>query len=71
MPKNISFRNLIRKLKGFGFDGPYPGGKHPFMIKGELKLIIPNPHKEDISKSLISKILRQSGISKESWNELK
>jgi len=71
MSKNISLRNLIRKLKEFGFDGPYSGGKHLFMMKSELKLIIPNPHKGDISKQLLSKIIRQAGISKEAWNRVK
>ena len=71
MPKNISFRKLIKKLKRFGFDGPYPGTRHPYMMKDHLKLIIPNPHEGDISKSLLSKIIRQAGISKKEWDKLK
>jgi len=50
-----------------GFDGPYQGGKHPYMIKGELVLTIPNPHPEDISVDLILRIIRQAGISREDW----
>ena len=35
------------------------------MVKGQLKLFIPNPHQKDISKSLLAKILRQANITKE------
>lgn len=44
----ISRKNLVRHLRTTGFDGPYSGGKHSFMIKGDLTLTIPNPHKGDI-----------------------
>jgi len=72
MPKlvPISQRKLITKLKKFGFVGPYQEGKHPYMIKGEISITIPNPHKEDISKNLLSEILRQAGISTSEWNKL-
>ena len=50
-----------------GFDGPYPGGNHPYMIKGGLVLTIPNPHPEDISVDLIVRIIRQAGIPREEW----
>ena len=39
---------IVRKLKELGFDGPYSGGKHLFMIKADLSLTIPNPHGKDI-----------------------
>lgn len=72
MPKlsPISQRKLIIKLKKFGFTSPYQEGKHPYMIKGEVSITIPNPHKGDISKSLLSEILRQAGISPNEWNKL-
>jgi predicted RNA binding protein YcfA (HicA-like mRNA interferase family) len=69
MPKNISWRKLVQRLKKLGFDGPYSGGRHLFMIKGELKLRIPNPRRGDISKHLVAEILRQAGISTEEWND--
>lgn len=34
MPKNISLRKLIQKFWSFGFDGPFSGGRHLFMVKG-------------------------------------
>jgi hypothetical protein len=50
MPKNISLRKLIQKFRILGFDGPYSGGRHLFMVKGALRVRVPNPHKGDISK---------------------
>lgn len=46
--KPIKQRDLVKNLKKAGFDGPYSGGKHPFMVRGDLVLTIPNPHKGDI-----------------------
>jgi predicted RNA binding protein YcfA (HicA-like mRNA interferase family) len=66
----ISRRDLVRFLKNAGFDGPYTGGKHQYMLKGELKLTIPNPHEGDISPSLLTRILRQANISKGEWEVL-
>jgi len=70
MPKNISWQELVRKFRKLGFDGPYSGGRHLFMVKGKLKVHIPNPHGKDISRHLLSEILRQAGISSEEWDNL-
>ncbi len=67
MPKNISWRKLVQKFRELGFDGPYSGGRHLFMAKGELKIHIPNPHRGDISKHLVAEILKQAGISIDDW----
>jgi predicted RNA binding protein YcfA (HicA-like mRNA interferase family) len=63
----ISQKELISKLKKFGFNGPYPGGKHLFMINGKLRLTIPNTHKQIIGLDLLSRILKQANISKDKW----
>ncbi len=63
----VPWNELVRKLGKSGFDGPYQGGKHPYMIKGGLVLTIPNPHPEDISVDLIVRIIRQAGIPREEW----
>ncbi len=63
----IKRRDLIRALKRFGFDGPFPGGNHQYMSKGELKLRIPNPHQGDISIGLLARVLHQAQISREEW----
>lgn len=70
MPKPISVKKLIQNLNLLGFTGPYSGGRYMFMVKGNLKLRVPNPHKGDISKHLLSEILRQAGVSTIEWNKL-
>jgi hypothetical protein len=39
------------------------------MVKGELKPHIPNPHHGDISRGLLSRILRQAGIDRDTWEQ--
>ncbi|MEX0892224.1 MAG: type II toxin-antitoxin system HicA family toxin [Gemmatimonadota bacterium] len=63
----ISRRDLVRALKDLGFDGPYSGGKHQFMVRGEITVRIPNPHRGDIGLELLSRLLRQARISREEW----
>jgi predicted RNA binding protein YcfA (HicA-like mRNA interferase family) len=70
MPKAISWRKLVKKFHALGFDGPYSGGRHLFMVRGVLKVHIPNPHREDISSYLLAEILRQANISTQEWNEV-
>lgn len=52
MPKfgPIKRRDLVRCLRRAGFDGLYSGGRHPFMIKGDLTITVPNPHRQDIGR---------------------
>jgi predicted RNA binding protein YcfA (HicA-like mRNA interferase family) len=63
----VTWRILVKRLRELGFEGPFSGGKHSFMIKGDLVLTIPNPHNEGISAALLQRILKQAGISRESW----
>ena len=65
--KQIDLIHLLRKLD---FIGPYSGGKHQFMVKGDLRIMIPNPHKKDIGKNLLKLILKEAEISKETWEKL-
>jgi predicted RNA binding protein YcfA (HicA-like mRNA interferase family) len=66
----IARKDLIRKFRNLGFIGPFSGGRHQFMVKGELKIRVPNPHKTgEVSESLLHEILRQAGISKDEWKE--
>jgi predicted RNA binding protein YcfA (HicA-like mRNA interferase family) len=57
----------VKRLRQLGFEGPYAGGKHPQMRRGDLTLIIPNPHQGDISTGLLQRILRQTEISRQEW----
>ncbi len=52
------------------FQGPYSGGKHQFMLNGDLTLRIPNLHNDDISRDLLIRILKQAHIDRETWNNL-
>ncbi|HHE47683.1 MAG TPA: type II toxin-antitoxin system HicA family toxin [Candidatus Acetothermia bacterium] len=63
----VSWLELVKGLRKLGFDGPYRGGKHHFMVKGELIVAIPNPHRKEIGVDLLVRILRQAGISREDW----
>ncbi len=66
MPKltPVSWRDLVTRLQELGFEGPYAGGKHPQMRRDDVTVIIPNPHEGDISVGLLSRILRQAGVSR-------
>lgn len=66
----IKREELLRYLRALGFEGPYSGKKHQFMIKGMVRLRIPNPHQRDIGKELLSRILKQAGIDKDTWEKL-
>ena len=65
-----SRRELIRRLGRLGFDGPFTGGRHEFMVRGERRLILPNPHRGEIGVDLLARLLRQAGIEREDWNSL-
>ena len=69
MPKliPISWRELVATLKALGFIGPYEGGKLPYMVKGDLVLTLPNPHKQEISVDLLKRLLRQADIDRDAW----
>ncbi|MGA0555730.1 type II toxin-antitoxin system HicA family toxin [Larkinella sp. VNQ87] len=68
--KSIKRSDLIYFLPQAGFTGPESGGKHQFMLKGNLKLTIPNPHQGEISVGLLGRLLKQAGISREEWEKL-
>lgn len=63
----ISWKKLVRRLRKLGFQGPYAGGRHPQMRRGNITVIIPNPHEGDISVGLLRRFLRQAGISRKEW----
>lgn len=69
MPRlaEISWKKFVIKLRSHGFSGPFQEGKHPYMLKRGLTLTVPNPHDGDISVDLLSRILRQAGISRSEW----
>ena len=58
---------LIRRLRRLGFEGPYSGGKHAFMVRGDRTLRIPNPHASDIGVGLLRRLLAQAGLTVDEW----
>lgn len=67
----IKRRELIAYLRQLGFDGPFSGGKHEYMVRDEFRLTIPNPHKgQEISVPFLKKLLKEASISFEDWEAL-
>ena len=66
----IKYKELIHFLRKLNFSGPYSGGKHQFMVKGDLRVRIPNPHKRDIGKNLLKQILIEAEIKIGVWEKL-
>jgi predicted RNA binding protein YcfA (HicA-like mRNA interferase family) len=56
-------------LREFGFEGPFSGGRHQFMVRADIVLTVPNPHRRDIGVGLLSKILSQAGIPRREWEK--
>ena len=71
MPKlaPVSWIRFVKRMREFGYRGPFQEGKHPYLVKGNLSVTIPNPHEGDISPDLLSRILRQAGINRSLWLE--
>ena len=67
----IAWKDLVRKLRALGFEGPIYRGKHPYMVRHELRITIPNPHRQEVSVDLLSRILRQAEITREQWERVK
>ena len=64
----VDWRTFVKRLQELGFEGPYSGGKHPFIMRRrDLVLTIPNPHKGTIGVDLLTRILKQARISREEW----
>ncbi len=66
----IKRRDLITYLKQLGFSDPRPGGNHEYVKRGQARVNLPNPHQGDISQSLLLRILKQAGVSREEWEAL-
>jgi len=66
----VKRKDLIRAFRALGFEGPYSGGRHQFMARGEITIRVPNPHEGDIGRELLIRILRQAGVSREEWEQV-
>ncbi len=71
LPAQTKHKELVAGLKVFGYEGPFStkgSSNHPlFMRRGTHTLHIPNPHKGDIRRNLLSDVLMLAGISDDEW----
>ena len=65
-------RQVIRKLRKAGFEGPFGGGKHVIMRHPETgkKISIPVHGSRDIPAGTLKAMLREAEITQERWNDL-
>ncbi len=67
----LSAREVIRKLRALGFEGPYAGGRHSRMVHPLTQTVIPSSiHRKDMGVGLIREIIRQAGTTPDEWLEL-
>jgi hypothetical protein len=53
-------REFIRRLRVLGFDGPFSGTRHQFLIQGEYRLTVPS--NEEYSVPQLRMMLRETAI---------
>jgi predicted RNA binding protein YcfA (HicA-like mRNA interferase family) len=67
-------REFIRRLRTLGFDGPFSGTRHQFLVYQENRLTIPS--NEEYSVPQLRLMLREAGailkreIAIDEWNRL-
>ena len=66
----IKRKDLIYFLRQLGYEGPYAGRRHQFMIRRTMTLWIPNPHQGDIGEGFLIRILKQAKIDRSEWEKL-
>jgi predicted RNA binding protein YcfA (HicA-like mRNA interferase family) len=65
--KPVSWREFVCRMRELDFEGPYSGGLHPQMRRGNVTVIIPNSHEGDIGVGFLTCLLRQAGVTHEEW----
>lgn len=67
-------RDFIRKLRKLGFDGPYSGARHQFMIRDQHRLAIPSNVEYSVPqlKMMLLEVagIMEREISLDEWIEL-
>ena len=64
-------REFIRRLRSMGFDGPFSGSRHQFLVYAENRLTIPS--NEEFSVPQLRMMLREAGeilgreIAQQEW----
>ena len=65
--KPVAWREFVQRMRELGFEGPYAGGRHPQMRRGNVTVIIPNPHEGEIGVGFLTRLLRQADVTREEW----
>lgn len=67
-------RDFIRRLRQLGFDGPFSGTRHQFMVYGQHRLAIPSNAEYSVAqlRMMIREVEEIIGreITVEEWNRL-
>ena len=67
-------RDFIKRLKNLGFDGPYSGTRHQFMIYTQHRLAIPSNKEYSIPqlKMMLNEVNKIIGrnVSADEWSTL-
>jgi predicted RNA binding protein YcfA (HicA-like mRNA interferase family) len=74
MPKltPIPAREVLRKLRRLGYEGPFGGGKHAVMRNPEtgVKISVPIHAARDLPLGTPRAIVKAAGVSVEEWEQL-
>lgn len=67
-------REFLRRLRALGFEGPYSGSRHQFMVHGSNRLAIPSNEEYSVPQLRmmlreVETILGRSLLAKD-WNSL-
>ncbi len=67
-------KDFVRRLRKLGFDGPFSGSRHQFLVFGQNRLTVPS--NKEYSVPQLRMMIRQveeiieREISVEEWNDL-
>lgn len=62
----MSPADIRRRFRDLGFEIT-AGRRHDFAVLGAKKIRLPNEHGSDVSADLISRMIRDAGISRDDW----
>ncbi|MEH2073728.1 MAG: hypothetical protein V7K57_04955 [Nostoc sp.] len=67
-------RDFLKKLRLLGFDGPFSGTRHQFMVYGEHRLTIPSNDEYSVPQLRLMirevEVILERKITLEEWNSL-
>ena len=67
-------REFVRRLRGLGFDGPFSGTRHQFMVFGTHRLAIPSNAEYSVPQLRMllheAEVIIGRVITAQEWNQL-